>query len=334
MDVLFYLAVLLWQVADWRVWLVVALAGLMMALLAWRRLRQRRAARGVSAGFVLAGVFFLFCAGYQFWYTHRPLPAENTRDLFPGITYSREVRTDPRPLVMHVVRVDLGTPGLRFHITPPDTTDDLPLKARTTSQFLAEHDLQLAVNAGFFTPWWSQGIFNYYPKAGDAVTVKGLYAAEGAAYGIDRDVYPTLYLSPEQRASFTLPASVYNALSGDVIFVTDGEVTLNNSPYHTRQHPRTAIGFDAGFETMLLFLVDGRQPNYSEGVNMYELADIALELGAWYALNLDGGGSTALVIEGADGTPALLNSPIDHGLPGRERAVASHFGISVEAGTP
>jgi exopolysaccharide biosynthesis protein len=78
----------------------------------------------------------------------------------------------------------------------------------------------------------------------------------------------------------------------------------------------------------LLFVVDGRQPNYSEGMSLPELAQVMLDYGADTALNLDGGGSSTLVMEGNDGKPHVLNSPI-HGRvpPGRERPVANHLGI-------
>jgi hypothetical protein len=36
-----------------------------------------------------------------------------------------------------------------------------------------------------------------------------------------------------------------------------------------------------------------------------------------------------MVIEGEDGQPVILNSPVDHYIPGRERAVANHFGVYV-----
>lgn len=74
-------------------------------------------------------------------------------------------------------------------------------------------------------------------------------------------------------------------------------------------------------------VVDGRQPNYSEGVTLEELALLLREYGAHDAMNLDGGGSTTLVMEGDNGQPVLLNSPIDSRIPGRERAVANHLGI-------
>jgi hypothetical protein len=83
---------------------------------------------------------------------------------------------------------------------------------------------------------------------------------------------------------------------------------------------------DARGETLWLIVVDGRQRNYSAGVTLVELVDIILELGADAALNLDGGGSTTLVMEGTRGA-VLLNSPIHTRIPMRQRPVGNHLGV-------
>jgi len=57
------------------------------------------------------------------------------------------------------------------------------------------------------------------------------------------------------------------------------------------------------------------------------LASIIIEFGGYSALNLDGGGSSALVIEGEDGKPLQLGSAIHTRIPGRERPIANHLGI-------
>ncbi|MBL7025554.1 MAG: phosphodiester glycosidase family protein [Candidatus Marinimicrobia bacterium] len=67
-------------------------------------------------------------------------------------------------------------------------------------------------------------------------------------------------------------------------------------------HPRTAAGITSDGDLILL-LVDGRQL-ISRGVDLPELANIMLELGCEDAINLDGGGSSALVVNGM-----LLNRP-------------------------
>jgi hypothetical protein len=71
------------------------------------------------------------------------------------------------------------------------------------------------------------------------------------------------------------------------------------------RHPRTAIGFSRDSSTLFLLTVDGRSEN-SGGMTLIELATMLRTLGAWQALNFDGGGSTTMVIEGA-----LVNKPSD-----------------------
>ncbi len=71
------------------------------------------------------------------------------------------------------------------------------------------------------------------------------------------------------------------------------------------RHPRTAVGFSRDSATMLLVTVDGRS-TASVGMTLVELADLLRELGAWNALNFDGGGSTTMVIGGR-----VVNIPSD-----------------------
>lgn len=63
------------------------------------------------------------------------------------------------------------------------------------------------------------------------------------------------------------------------------------------RHPRTAVGFSRDSTTLLLVTVDGRQAA-SAGMTLVELAALLKELGAWNALNFDGGGSTSMVVDG------------------------------------
>lgn len=83
--------------------------------------------------------------------------------------------------------------------------------------------------------------------------------------------------------------------------------------FHTKRHPRTAIGFNSARTRLWFVTVDGRQA-HSAGMSLYELADFMLSLGADQALNLDGGGSTTMWVDGT-----IKNSPSD----GNERRVAN-----------
>ena len=71
------------------------------------------------------------------------------------------------------------------------------------------------------------------------------------------------------------------------------------------RHPRTAIGFSRDSSSLLLLVVDGRSAS-SVGMTLFELAELMRELGAWQALNFDGGGSTTMVVQGK-----IVNSPSD-----------------------
>jgi hypothetical protein len=282
-------------------------------------------------------VIALALGGFLFWRDHRPLPANTRVKLFDGITYLRDVRQQLRPLIIHVVQIDLATPGLSFLVTPSDPVDGHEVRAQTVSQFLSQHDLQLAINGDFFWPWWYHTIFDYYPHVNDPTDVNGFAASQGQVYskeGVD-DPRPTLFLSQDNRAGIDQPiGAVYNALSGLPLIVENGRISDQIKPdeYYAGVHPRSAVGLDREKRTLLLFVIDGRQPGYSEGVTLPELAQIAIEYGAAEALNLDGGGSSTLVIEDSAGQPQILNSPIHASIPGIERPVGNHLGVWVKQG--
>jgi hypothetical protein len=276
----------------------------------------------------------LALGGYLFWRDHRPQPASLRETLFNGITYIRDVRQQPRPLIIHVVQIDLTAPGLSFLVTPGDSIDGHEVRAQNTSEFLSKYNLQLAINGDFFWPWWYHTILDYYPHDHDPTDVNGFAASRGAVYSEEQpdDPRPTLYLSQDNRAAIDQAiGAVYNAISGIPVIVENGHISSQIKPdeYYAGLHPRSAVGLDRERRTLLLFIVDGRQPNYSEGVTLPELAQVAIEYGADKALNLDGGGSSTLVVEDAQGHPQVLNSPIHANVPGMERPVGNHLGVWV-----
>ena len=98
------------------------------------------------------------------------------------------------------------------------------------------------------------------------------------------------------------------------------------APTDAALHPRTAVATNSSGSKLWLIVVDGRQPQYSEGVTFWELAEIAREAGADTALNLDGGGSSTMVMRSGNG-PKILNAPFHTNIPMRERPVGNHLGI-------
>jgi len=251
------------------------------------------------------------------------------RELFKGVRYLREEVADPRPLVVHVVTVDLTAPGVGVLVTPGEPTDGRQLRARTTSGFLREFGVQVAVNGGFFEPWHTKGPHSYYPHAGDPVDAKGLAVSRGERYSPLDAKHTAVHVSKDNRAAVgEMAGPVWNAISGWPLLVEEGKPTdLSDLARHDAPHPRTAVGVDGSGRRLILVVVDGRQRGRSEGVRLAELGDLMARHGAHTAVNLDGGGSSSLVAEGENGQPELLSSPIHGGVRGMERPVANHLGV-------
>lgn len=256
-------------------------------------------------------------------------PQPSKQKLFQGVTYERIVRQEPRPMVIHVVTVDLKAEGIKVLVTPGDPEAERPLQARTTSEFLSDFGMQLAINGDAFTPWSDLGPLGYSPKAGEAVTPTGFAASRGTIYSQDTDEEPTLYIYQNNKASMnSLVGKIYNAISGNALLLWNGEATSGLDDGEAE--PRTAVGLDRPGRRLVIVIVDGRQPGYSEGATLAELAQIFLEHKAFRAMNLDGGGSSTLAIDVGGGQVQVLNSPIHQGIPGNERPVGNHLGISAK----
>jgi exopolysaccharide biosynthesis protein len=233
-------------------------------------------------------------------------------------------------MIAHVLTVDTKAKGIQFLVTPPDAEGEQPLKARTTSQFLEEFGVQIAVNGDKFHPWWSNSPADYYPHVGDPVAPLGFSASNGEVYWIgdieEVGIEPTLYINRRNALSFNnQPNRVHDAISGDRMIVLKGRPAADLDDEELE--PRTALGINRNGRYLYIVVVDGRQPFYSQGATFVELAELMIDQGAFAAMSLDGGGSSTLVVEGENDKPTILNSPIDNYIPGRERPVGNHLGI-------
>lgn len=109
---------------------------------------------------------------------------------------------------------------------------------------------------------------------------------------------------------------------GDVM-VKDGKMTDSSSWTYTGdgRQPRTALGVKAD-GTLVVYAVDGRQSGYSVGLSQKDLADEMLKQGCVWAVNLDGGGSTAISVwMPGQGGPTVHNLPSD----GKPRSCATYL---------
>ena len=271
----------------------------------------------------------IFTGGFLVYNHGRPLQVPENERLFPGIDYSRKVQLSPRPMIIHLIKIDTHKSKLRFLVTPPDNMgSQYPLRARTTSQFLQEFGVQIAVLMVMVSRPGGRAAQRIIILMWAILSGHGAMRFQVAeSTGLSDAPVPTLYISKHNQMSFIAPGKPFNAISGGRMLVKGGDPIpgLDN----ITAQPRTAIGYSNSGRYLYLVVVDGRQPLYSEGITLSELANLMISLGAQYAMNLDGGGSSTMVVEGKDGQPRILNSPIDNYIPGRERPVADHLGIYV-----
>ncbi len=283
---------------------------------------------------IFMGILALPVVAFGSFVFQRPPQTVLEKNLFQGIHYRREFRTNPRPLMLHIVTVDLTAPGLKVLVTPgtASNNNEREIQARTTSEFLTTFKVQLAVNASFFHPFAENTPWNFYPRSGDFVGVVGQAISNGVMYSDPLPGWSVFCVSAQQQARIlagnTCPPGTMQAVAGSALLVENGKsVAMQPGAVDSdRVYSRTVVAIDRSGRKLWLLVVDDKQWLYSEGVSLEELAEIAIDLGADAALNLDGGGSTTLV----QATPAgykILNSPVHTKIPMRERPVANHLGF-------
>lgn len=270
------------------------------------------------------GVPVLALAVACLWYRYRPRPTARTWQTHPAVELEVRTPNDPRPLVVSIARIDLSHPGAEIVTTDPG--DDNQYDATTTLHFAREHQVEIAINSHFFFPFESNSPIDYYPREGDPVHAIGIAATDGTL--ITGQVWrgATVHFDPQPRGILGLPQSrdaLWDAVTGRNVLVAAGEVlTLQGADLA----PRVALGLADEGMTLLFVVVDGRQPGYSEGMTIPELATLMHTLGADDAIELDGGGSATLVVD-EGGDHEVINCPIHTRIPGRMRPVASHIGV-------
>ncbi len=200
-------------------------------------------------------------------------------------------------------------PGARFDIVPAaeDTLE-------RTSVLAARIGAVAAVNGSFFNMRAPYGSVNYLRVDDEDVSPNRYDAYENPGSGRS---------TRQKGAVATFHGNLY-VLKGDDLrsweryieaqdVVTTGPVLLTGGAaepvvadkFNQTRHPRTAVGRRAD-GTVLLVVADGRSPQ-AAGLSMEELQQVMAALGCRDAINLDGGGSSAMVVRGE-----VVNHPSDN----------------------
>ncbi len=283
-------------------------------------------ARATKRWLAVLAIPLLTVGGYLLWYTNRTPPDPLKRTIREGVVYERSVVDGA---VFHKVEIDLKTPGLTWLGTPADTSGGRQAIARTTTQFAEQLDATVAINTAYFAPWHSNTLLDYYPHVGDPVDCIGATTTDGVRVSPYDPNLVSLWVAPD--GSVTIDDRDHP----DARFAWSGFWLVDSSTIAQpvrgtaakQRHPRTAAGLTRGGDRLILVVVDGRQPSYSDGVAFEPLARWMLAAGAHDAVLFDGGGSTTMVAR-EGGAIELLNTPV-HGRhpPGLERPVACHLGL-------
>lgn len=270
----------------------------------------------VPRGATLALAFFTLVTGSCGTDSPPPLPghvmellgAEESRTMSvaPGLTYYG-LRNDGEPWAIHLLRTDLARCDLALEVLEaPVFHGDEEGRSRVTELFgEAGESLLAAVNGDFFTPEGS-------PLGTEVVGgwARQVRLRPALAWHPGRDPWmgiPVVEGDSIVTLGWRVPRGEGDgetqAIGGFPMLLHQGErvgnlEVLERPSFAAERHPRTAVGFDPHRDVLWIVVVDGRQPEHSAGMTLPELAALMEALGAEDSINLDGGGSSIMVVRG------------------------------------
>ncbi len=244
--------------------------------------------------FIFAGL--VFTAG-QVW-----ADGPHWEEIHHGVRLLEETREGP--VNVWAVAVDVCADGVEIRATGEDEV------RQRTSAFGRQVGAQVAINGGFYEPDYSPTGF---AMGGGQVWSDDITAHGFIGFG---EGGPNIW-APRKRID-EIPDGLSEAVGGYDSVAVAGEVPEFHQRFCGERHPRTVVGLSRDRETLYLGAVDGRSDE-SRGMTCEELGQWMIELGAWEALNLDGGGSTTLWMEDR----GVVNQPS----AGVERVVSNHLAV-------
>ena len=198
--------------------------------------------------------------------------------------------------------------------------------------YTRHHGTKTNTNAYGYEVVVADGIVTQISQGNSTIPPAGFVLS---GHGVQREPLAKLKVGDRLAVDFALePAwddlGVTQIIGGGPRLVRDGKLEITGEEERFQadilvgRAPRTAIGITDD-QKLLLVTVNGRQPNISVGMSLHELGNLLLELGALQAMNLDGGGSTTMVIRNL-----VLNLPSD----GKERPVGNSIVIIADVEGP
>jgi len=220
-----------------------------------------------------------------------------------GVTY-RAIQSASEPWMIHLLEVDVSRCEVGFEVMGLEplgsdrlTVPDLAraagpgVVAAVNGDFYTEENLSLGVEArgGLVRGRTSRPVFAWRPGEDPRLSQ---VAWQGDSLRIGD--WSVIRGEPDGRTE--LLAGFPALLSGGA-WVGDLE-QAERPAFAAARHPRTAVGWDPDRRRLWVVVADGRREGLAEGMTLPELADLFLALGATEALNLDGGGSSTMMVAG------------------------------------
>lgn len=247
------------------------------------------------------------------------LSSEEKEVISDGITYILKEYTDfeNKKVMAHVLEIDMTKADI-MAVTPNYGEETVGAGATVYDEMMKIAEMGYTVYAGINADFFAMG--GYYTP--DGLCIKNYKVVHDVGvrpwFGITDEGKPIISTAEEYKKSFT--GKIKEAVGGMYTIVKDGkfnEVGLGEEFAYTR-HPRTSVGITENGNVVFM-VVDGRQPEYSNGASLSDLAQLMIEEGCVEALNLDGGKSSTMLTAVQDGEKPfkLRNKPSD----GEERKI-------------
>ena len=207
---------------------------------------------------------------------------------------------------VNVLVVDQKKAKRRFALTA------LEGKLRRTSQAALDSGAIVAINGSFYNTRPPYNSVCYLKINGEVIFERSgkMGDRDGGAVLIDDRGRVSVEQGDPDDPQWVSTRTEPSIIGSGPMMLQDGQrIDMGTGAFVTLRHPRTAIG--TSDNKVYLVTVDGRSKGNSLGVNLNELANILKWLGAENALNLDGGGSTTMYIEGQPEN-GIVNRPCDN----------------------
>lgn len=240
-------------------------------------------------------------------------------------------------LNVNVLRIDATNPNLTFHTTSPSknwVANENETDRRTLPDSVVEENMIVAVNANFYQPFNAQTRVSRGPADN-----KGLVVSNGVLVSPTIDGFASFIQNKDRSVEIRTVRegdsldNIQTAVSGHNTVLKNGKCPIidqvESYAYLKVRHPRTLVGISQDKKYVYLVTIDGRQPEFSVGTSILESAEILRQLGAYDAVNLDGGGSTTMAYRDETGVPVVLNRPVGLGPANTLRHNANALGVKL-----